>query len=216
MRKPSTGAQRADGDRLARAGERPPHAPPRIQRRQLVAAPGHDEAPVRRPRRAVVGPEPPLAAVGRDHPRAVARPRRAAGRRPAAARAPAGRRLPGAEDARAPSARRRCAARRPPPRPPRPPTDSATAATRAGHGPAPAPRRVAGVRRADHAPRPLARGGVLGRGGPQRVAQLAPGHRGTAPMRSPSASRPRRRRELTVPRGRSSARAISPGVSSSR
>ena len=52
----------------------------------------------------------------------------------------------------------------------------------------------------------------------QRVAQrpLAIAHRGTSSSASARWSRPRRSRELTVPRGSSSIRAISPGVYSSR
>ncbi len=49
----------------------------------------------------------------------------------------------------------------------------------------------------------------------QELAQLLAAHR-VPSSSSASPSKPRRRRELTVPRGSSSARAISPGDSSSR
>ncbi len=88
---------------------------------------------------------------------------------------------------------------------------------RAAQPPArPAHRDALGVRAPHDPPGPLARRGILaGRQPRQRVAQLALGHAAGPSSASPSASSPRRRRELTVPRGRSSAAAISPGVSSS-
>ena len=143
-----------------RAGERPPHAPPRVERRELVIAPGHDEAAVRRPRRAVVGPEPPLGCRRARPPTRCRRHRRAA----AAARQPRehrpGARLPGAEDVAHPPpdvAARRAGRRRA--------RGCHHGERHRGHqgGPAPAPasRHVAGVRGAHHPPRPLARGGVV-------------------------------------------------------
>ena len=56
---------------------------------------------------------------------------------------------------------------------------------------------------------------VVDRRLPQLLAQPLLVH-GSSSSTTPSASSPRRSRELTVPRGRSSAAAISPGVSSSR
>ena len=157
--------------------------------------------PVRRPRRLRVVAEPPLGPVGADDPRARRRRSRAAGPVRAAGRA------------RAPRARSRSSARTALTTA-RPGGESAAAATATASATPASISRRRGARAhrlalrvggAHDRPRAL----LARRGRPARARAAA-----SAFTRSTSSSRssPRRSRELTVPRGRSSSSAISPGV----
>ena len=186
-----------------RPGERPAHVSLGRQRDELVPPRRDDEAAERRPRRLAVAAEQPLRAVVARRPRRPSRRSRAAAPARAARRAPA-----------APSR-------------PRPPRGSRRARRgRAGS----AGRRDDDERdrerreRLPRAPRRLrlALRERRAHDGPAsaRAPRARPGSR-SAPARfltrvSFSESSPRRRRELTVPRGRPSSSAISPGVYSSR
>ena len=188
----------------ARPGERPAHAAVGLERGELVLA-----SPRRRSVRTATS-SPRGRARGAASSRPAARPRRPHRRRRAADPAPAGRR------ARAGRARRRRPRESRPARP-----------GRAGS----APRRAPPRRRRSRPARGAASGSGRSTGWRSANAAATTLHDALAGLvlagdldplelaphsSSPSASRPRRRRELTVPRGRSSASAISPGVNSSR
>ena len=176
------------------ACERPADVAVRLERRELRATRRDHEAPERRPARLAVGAEQPLRAVGLLRPRRPRPRRRAAGHRPGAGTAPAARvrhrpphgprrAPPGPAGSRGPPR----AARQPPPRS-RLRESCASAAARLR-----ARRRRRGRRLALARARPSAPGTSI------RSSSCL--HN-----RSLIASSPRRNRELTVPRGRSSTR----------
>ena len=147
-----------------RGRQRPAHRTGGLDGRQLAPAPHHRELPVRRPRRARIGAQPPLRPVGRHDPRAVARGHQ---QPPAARHVHEGRprmRLADPEHAahEAPDvAARRLARRRRPRRPARPARSPRTRASAAAGAAAAAPRPLSLERRAHHAQRALARRRVL-------------------------------------------------------
>ena len=193
-------------------GLRPRERPARlsalgVERHELVSPRGDDEEPARRPRRVLVVAEQALRAVLLDDPRAFRRQNEQAARGRAASRARA---------AKAPARRRRGSGRRPPcpaasaPRPRSPRQPRARRAARGAFA-------VQGIRSRDsNAARRAPTRGQLRRLRPGGAPAGGPGVRGFAHdcsliTRSCMVSRPRRRRELTVPRGSSSSSAISPG-----
>ena len=193
-----------------RPGERPVDGAARREGGELVRGRGDDVEPVRRPRRLRVVAEPPFRAIRRDDPgTALARDEHASAGRQAEQR-----RLGVLDPDRAADG-----------------VHDRAAGLREGGGgqrcdraareyePHPLPRlrarlalRVGGV---DDLPGAGLRLLVDGRGVQQ--PPYAPfAHSGSSRSTVSSRSRPRRSRELTVPRGRSSSSAISPGVYSSR
>jgi hypothetical protein len=190
------------GEPHARPRERPPHGAVGLERGELPLARRHDEAAERRPRRVGVGAEEPLRSVGADEPR----PAPGGDEEPPAAGDVEERRCCALDADRLPQV-----------------ADDGPAG-RAGGGTHDRERRCEGERGPDDRALPDRRLPLAVRG-PDDLPRARPRvvlAGDLDPLELPphtcsfSASRPRRRRELTVPRGSSRSDAISPGVYPSR
>ncbi len=201
-------------DDAGRAGERPADNARRRRGDEARAAGERDVEPLRRPRGVGVGTQPSLGAVGPDDPHAAARH----DKEPALGRK-RGERGPGVLAPLHPLEPDRLA------HPPR--HGLAGRAQRGSHdraeerqgekrAPRPGTRHMnvlLVVGGADDCPRPPLGVELAGRRRPlEQLRQTLVPHASSRGSRSASSSRPRRRREFTVPRGTSRSRAISPGV----